>query len=131
MRTRVHTQVFLGMQFHDQAAYEAQHGKSLKSLIEGEMGGDLEWAMLLQLESLCLDANLIDLYRWHHIALLRLHLHLVLRHPPAVRAVLVRLEHRLPGQVRRPHLEDVGEAAVGVWHLKNVDRDLRRHVEPA
>ena len=32
-------------------SYEAQFGKSLKAEIKGEMGGDLEWAMLLRLES--------------------------------------------------------------------------------
>ena len=30
--------------------YEAKKSKSLKKLIKGEMGGDLEWAMLLRLE---------------------------------------------------------------------------------
>ena len=32
-------------------SYESQFGKSLKAEIKGEMGGDLEWAMLLRLES--------------------------------------------------------------------------------
>ena len=39
-----------------EAAYESAHGKSLKKLIEGEMGGDLEWAMTLRLENV-LDAQ--------------------------------------------------------------------------
>ena len=32
-------------------AFEAANGKSLKATIKGEMGGDLEWAMLLRLQS--------------------------------------------------------------------------------
>lgn len=36
--------------------YQQREGKSLAKLIEGEMGGELEWAMLLRLESL-LDAK--------------------------------------------------------------------------
>ena len=31
--------------------YQKKEGKSLKKLIEGEMGGDLEWAMLLRCEN--------------------------------------------------------------------------------
>ena len=39
-----------------EASYEGQFGKSLKATIEGEMGGDLEFAMLLRLET-PLDAS--------------------------------------------------------------------------
>lgn len=34
-----------------EATYQRRQGKSLAKLIEGEMGGDLEWAMLLRLEN--------------------------------------------------------------------------------
>jgi hypothetical protein len=34
-----------------EATYQRREGKSLAKLIQGEMGGDLEWAMLLRLES--------------------------------------------------------------------------------
>ena len=39
-----------------EAKFQEQEGKSLANLIEGEMGGSLEWAMLLRLES-PLDAS--------------------------------------------------------------------------
>ena len=45
-----------------EAAYEQNYSKSLKKMIEDEMGGDLEWAMTLRLES-PLDAS-VRLLRW-------------------------------------------------------------------